>query len=665
MSTYLSQQRLDKLLTLFHAGQFDQLERTARELSRRYPSEAVVWQMLGVSYLARQRERDALPHLAHAARLAPDDASIHDNLGLVHTRLGEFTAAEQRFEQAIRLAPDSVPTWVNRSQNALQSGEAGLAEQYARQALVLAPHSAQALLNLGNALADLGRWAEAETSYRDAMRCAPPHWLEAALNLGNLFDRLGRFADAVACLTDLARNPAADWRVFNALGRACSMLGDTPAARDHYARAIQLNPQAHAAHSGYLYHLMHDGEASAAEVFAAHRRFGAQFTAATGRRPVRHDNDRQPDRPLRIGFVSGDLRRHAVAYFMEPMFAALRERGLTLMAYSNLAREDEVSAHLRGLLDGWRNVASVGDARLAEMIRADRIDILVDLSGHTADNRLPLFAHRPAPVQVTWLGYSGTTGMDCIDYRFVFRLTAPPGRLDDQFTEKLVYLPYAMSFKTEQDAPDVAPLPALSRGHVTFGSLNRPSKINDRSIALWARVLRTLPDTRLLIGAVSEAAIGERLLTRFDAEGIDRARISLHPRLPTREYLELHNQIDVLLDTFPYAGGTTSNHALWMGVPTLTLAGNTLPQRLGAGIMGKVGLSDWVAESEDAFVALAQQKAADLTGLANLRQSLRERLETSPSLSSEKVADSVALAFRLMWRTWCAGQPPQAIDLPA
>lgn len=657
--------RLNKLLDLFHTGQFGQLERTARDLSRRHPEHAVVWQMLGVSYLARQRAHDALPHLAHAARLAPDDASIRDNLGLVYARLGDFSAAEQQFEQATRLAPEVLSAWVNRSQNALQGGDAGKAEECARQALALAPHSAEALLNLGNALAEQSRWDEAEGSYRKAALCAPPDWIEATLNLGNLFDRQSRFADAVACLDGLARTPAADWRVFNALGRACSMLGDTRAARDHYARAIQLNPQAHAAHSGYLYHLMHDADASAEEVFAAHRRFGAQFSPAPGSRPVRHGNDRQPERPLRIGFVSGDLRRHAVAYFMEPMFEALRQRGLSLVAYSNLAREDEVSARLRGLVDGWRAVAGVDDARLAAMIRADRIDILVDLSGHTADNRLPLFAHRAAPVQVTWLGYSGTTGMDCIDYRFVFRLTAPPGRLDDQFTEKLVYLPYAMSFKTEKDAPEVAPLPALERGHLSFGSLNRPSKINARSIALWARVLHALPTARLLIGAVSEAGIGERLLAGFDAEGIDRARISLHPRLPTREYLELHNRIDVLLDTFPYAGGTTSNHALWMGVPTLTLAGRTLPQRLGAGIMGKVGLSDWVAGSEDEFVAIARHKAADLKGLASLRQSLRQRLETSPTLSSAKVADSIALAFRLMWRNWCAGQPPQAIELPA
>ncbi|KAB2965782.1 tetratricopeptide repeat protein [Zoogloea sp.] len=665
MSVRLPSLRLNKLLDLFHARQFDQLERHARDLSRRYPAEAVVWQMLGVSYLARQRGHDALPHLEHAARLAPDDASIRDNLGLAHARLGEFAAAERQFEQATRLAPEVVPAWVNRSQNALQGGNAEQAEAHARQALALAPGSAEALLNLGNALADQGRWDEAEASYRQAMLCAPPHWIEAALNLANLFDSLSRFTAAVACLEELARNPAADWRVFNALGRACSMLGDTPAALDHYARAIQLNPLAHAAHSGYLYHLMHDADASAEDIAAAHRRFGAHFASASRSRPRAHGNDRDPERPLRIGFVSADLRRHAVAYFMEPMFEALRQRGLTLVAYSNLAREDEVSARLRNLVDRWHRVDGVSDTRLAEMIRADRIDILVDLSGHTAGNRLPLFAHRPAPVQVTWLGYSGTTGMDCIDYRFVFRLTAPPGRLDDQFSEKLVYLPYAMSFKTEKDAPEVAPLPALSRGHLTFGSLNRPSKINAHTIALWARVLRAVPSAHLLIGAVSEARIGESLLAGFDAEGIDRARISLHPRLPTREYLELHNRIDVLLDTFPYAGGTTSNHALWMGVPTLTLAGRTLPQRLGAGIMGKVGLNDWVAESEDEFVAIARRCAADLPALANLRQSLRARLETSPTLSTAKVADSIALAFRLMWRNRCAGQPPQAIELPA
>ena len=664
MNARIPSQKLDKLYALFSANQLEALERAARDCTRRHPAAAAGWQMLGASFLARRREQDALPHLQHAARLAPDDAAIQDNLGLALLRLGQPAAAEPHFEQATRHDPRRVSAWVNWSQAARQAGHPARAEHCARQALALAPHSPEAHLNLGNALADQHHWDDAERQYQTATLCAPPGWIEPALNLGNLFDRQSRFAEAAACLDTLSHKPAADWRVFSALGRARSMLGDTAAARDAYARALALNPRAAAAYSGYLYHLMHDPGASAETIFAEHCRFGEALDASLRVPAPRHTHDRNPERPLRIGFVSGDLRQHAVAHFMEPMFEALGQRGLSLVAYSNLAREDGTSARLRGLIPTWHRVAALSDTELAAQIRADRIDILVDLSGHTADNRLPVFALRPAPVQVTWLGYSGTTGLRSIDYRFVYTLTAPPGRLDDQFTEKLVHLPYAMSFKTDPDAPDVGPLPALARGHLTFGSLNRPNKISADCIALWARVLKAVPDARLLVGAVSEAATAERLLAQFAAAGIGPERLDLRPRLPTRDYLALHNEIDLLLDTFPYAGGTTSNHALWMGVPTLTLVGRTLAQRLGAGIMGKVGLSDWVAESEDEFVAIAERAAAHPDELAALRQRLRERLMHSPNLSTARVADSVALAFRLMWRGWCAGQAPAPIILP-
>jgi len=345
--------------------------------------------------------------------------------------------------------------------------------------------------------------------------------------------------------------------------------------------------------------------------------------------------------------------------------AALGRHDLDILAYSNYPDEDAVTRRLKMLTDEWQLVAGVGDDDLAQRIRADGVDILVDLSGHSACNRLPVFARKPAPVQVTWLGYSGTTGLRGMDYRFVYRHTAPPGRLDDQFTEKLVYLPCAMSFDTSRDAPDVGPLPAAALGHVTFGSLNRPNKIGERAVALWARVLHALPTSRLLIGAINDADTAQRLLGRFAQCGIEPARIELRPRLPLRDYLELHNEIDILLDTVPYAGGTTTNHALWMGVPTVTLAGSTLPQRLGAGIMNKAGLPEWVAETEDGFVAIARQAAADPVRLAALRAGLRQRLTGDPNLRTDKVADRVALAFRIMWRRWCDGLPPEPIELPA
>ncbi|HNA02623.1 MAG TPA: tetratricopeptide repeat protein [Rhodocyclaceae bacterium] len=664
MSVRTSPERIDQLVALLNAGQFDQLERAASDCARDHPAEGRAWQLLGVSHLVRGRHRDAVATLLRAVSLMPENASVHENLGLAYCHLGDHVSADGCLANATRMQPAAFSAWVNWSHSALQSGDAGKAEDCARRALALHPRSAAAHLNLGKALAAQSRWAEAEAGFRAALELKPA-WVEGGLGLGSLFESTGRLRDAAACYEGLTATAADDWRVFTNLGRVRSVLGDTASARDCYARAAGLNPQNYAAYSGYLFHLLHDAAAEPAAIFAEHCRYGERVDAAFCGRIARHANVPDRARRLRIGFVSGDFRNHAVAFFIEPMFEALGRRKLDIVAYSNFPDEDAVTQRLKALVDVWHGVAGVGDDALAQRIRADGIDILVDLSGHSACNRLPVFARKPAPVQVTWLGYSGTTGMRSMDYRFVYRHTAPPGWLDDQFTENLVYLPCAMSFETSRDAPEVGPLPASVRGQVTFASLNRPNKISDRAIALWARVLHALPTSRLLIGAINDVDTAQRLLDMFARCGIEPARIELRPRLPLRDYLELHNEIDILLDTVPYAGGTTTNHALWMGVPTVTLAGRTLPQRLGAGIMNKVGLPEWVADSEDEFVAIARRAAADPARLAVLRADLRQRLTHDPNLRTEKVADCVARAFRIMWHRWCDGLTPEPIELQA
>lgn len=664
MSVRTSLEQIDHLVALLNAGQFEELERAARDCTRDHPAEGRAWQLLGVSHLAQGRHRDAVANLLQAVALMPDDASIHENLGLAYSHLGDHVSADGCLDNATRMQPDAFSAWVNWSHGALQSGDTAKAESCARRALAVNPQSASACLNLGKALAAQSRWREAEAGFRAALRLKPD-WVEAGLGLGSLFESTGRLRDAAACYEGLTANAAGDWRVFTNLGRVRSVLGDTLAARDCYARAARLNPQDYAAHSGYLFHLLHDAAAEPAAIFAEHCHYGERVEAAFRDRIAQHTNTPDRERRLRIGFVSGDFRNHAVAFFIEPMFEALGRREVDIVAYSNYPDEDAVTQRLKALAGEWHGVAGVGDDALAQRIRADAIDILVDLSGHSACNRLPVFARRPAPVQVTWLGYSATTGLRNMDYRFVYRHTAPPGRLDDQFTEKLVYLPCAMSFETSRDAPDVGPLPAVARGHVTFASLNRPNKISDRAIALWARVLDALPSSRLLIGAINDADTAQRLLGTFARCGVGPERIALRPRLPLRDYLELHNEIDILLDTVPYAGGTTTNHGLWMGVPTVTLAGRTLPQRLGAGIMNKVGLPEWVAESDDEFVAIARQAAADPARLAALRAGLRQRLTGDPNLRTDQVAGCVAQAFRIMWRRWCDGLVPAPIELRA
>ncbi|SFC75514.1 Glycosyl transferase family 41, partial [Polaromonas sp. OV174] len=312
----------------------------------------------------------------------------------------------------------------------------------------------------------------------------------------------------------------------------------------------------------------------AAALFAEHCRFGAQFEAPLRAQWPQHGNSREPARCLQVGFVSGDLYNHAVASFIEPVLVHLAAyASLSLHAYANHPTDDSVTQRLRGHVKHWHPVVGLSDAALAEKIRADGIDILIDLSGHTSKHRLLSFVRKPAPVQVSWIGYPGTTGLSSMDYYLSDRFILPPGQFDHQFTEKLVYLPANAPFLPAAYAPLVNDLPALSHGYLTFGSFNRPSKISRAVIALWSQLLRALPDSRMVLGAMREDDQYDTLTAWFAEERIARERLDFHPRSGMRNYLALHHQVDVCLDTFPYNGGTTTYHALWMGVPTLTLAG--------------------------------------------------------------------------------------------
>jgi predicted O-linked N-acetylglucosamine transferase (SPINDLY family) len=311
----------------------------------------------------------------------------------------------------------------------------------------------------------------------------------------------------------------------------------------------------------------------------------------------------------------------------------------------------------------WHRVAGLPDAALSAQIVADGIDILVDLSGHTGENRLLTFARKPAPVQASWIGYPGTTGLQAMDYFVADRHFLPAAQFAGQFTEQLVYLPGVVAFLPEAGAPAVNALPALTRGYVTFGSFNRPSKLSRSVIGLWSRLLRALPGSRMLLGGLPRVGEAAVLVAWFAAEGIGRERLALHERSDVPTYLGLHHEVDLCLDTFPYTGGTTTNHALWMGVPTLTLAGATAPGRQGATLLAHVGLAEFVARDAAEFVALGERWARDLPGLAAVRAGLRERYAGSPLRRPEVIAAGLERALRQMWRRWCAGLPPAPIDV--
>lgn len=644
----------------FRAGNIPECEQLARKLVSDHPGAGKAWQLLGTSLLAQNRTSEALPVLRHASALAPKDWSIWDNLAIVLQRQADFAGAAQAFRTSLRLAPAEAGVWSNASANELEAGNPAEALSLAREAIRLAPGMAVAHLNAGNALSATGLRAEAEAEFARALSIQPD-FCQALLSLGREQGLLGRFAEAIETTRRaLAIAPGyADAHVN--LASYLNSLGDVASAASHYRRALALKPDLIGAWSGDLYCRLHDERQSAEELAAAHRKFGEYVEAPYRAGWRRHANAPDPDRRLRLGFVSGDLRDHPVARFLEPVWRMLDREKFELFAYDVQPAHDATSARLRGLAAHWTNAVAMPDSQLDASIRGDCIDILFDLSGHTAGGRLAVFARRPAPIQISWIGYPFTTGLSVIDYRLVDRVAAPPGRFDDLFSERLAYLPFMTVFDRPANLPEVREPPCLAQGRLTFGSFNRINKLADRTVGLWARVLKRLPAARLLVGALPSRDVAEELRRRFAGAGIEGERLLSRPRLGLEEYLQLHGEVDVLLDTLPFSSGTTANFALWMGVPTLTWAGDSIAQRLGASRMAAAGLDAFIAESEDEYVDRAVEWAGKPEELARLRAGLRERMQAGSTAHPIELSRALEHRLREMWRRWCAGLDPERL----
>jgi predicted O-linked N-acetylglucosamine transferase (SPINDLY family) len=404
-----------------------------------------------------------------------------------------------------------------------------------------------------------------------------------------------------------------------------------------------------------------------AELLAAGRSWQERHGAFPLPAPSSFPNDRTSDRPLRIGYLSPDFRRHSVSFFFEPLLAAHDRSRVQVTCYADLPNPDEVSRRLQGLADRWCNVTPLSHQQLADRIREDGIDILVDLAGHTAGNRLPVFAQKPAPIQVSWLGYPGTTGLDAIDARLTDDIADPPGEADRCHSERLVRLPDGfLCYSPPEDAPSVTPLPAISAGHITFGSFNNPAKITHEAIRAWAAILNNLPNARLLLKgkAFADATTCRRFRRLFAACGIDANRLTtMGMTQSSREHLDLYGQVDIALDTFPYNGTTTTCEALWMGVPVVTLKGKRHAARVGASILHRLELDHLTASSQDDYVAKALTLAGDTAALQALRAGLRERMQRSPLCAPRPFAAAVEDAYRTLWQQWCQQGDVQSMPM--
>lgn len=585
--------------------------------------------VLGAALVDAERLPEAEEVLRRALQQQPDLAEANYNLASALGQQGRLTEAESAWRRTLSIQPDFPAALVGQAIVLKQLGRLAEAEESVRRALAYQGDLAEAHNTLGAILRDEDRLSDAEASLRLALKIKPD-LAGAHLNLGVTLAGLGRHREAeISC-----------------------------------RQALALKPDYWLAHSNLLFCLTHSEDIDERALFAEHLSFAEKFETPLRACRIPHDNTPEPERRLQVGFVSGDLRHHAVANYVEPVLAHLAARAdLTLHAYANFPLEDQVSQRLRSHLAHWHAVSGMSDADLAERIRGDRIDILLDLSGHTAHHRLLTFARKPAPLQASWMGYPATTGLQAMDYFLADRFFLPPGECDDQFTEKIIRLPAGAPFLPFADAPPVGPLPALTQGHVTFGSFNRPGKISPSVVALWAALMRAVPASRLLLAAMQPDGRRAQLTDEFARHGIAAERLDFHPRCPMRDYLALHQQVDLCLDTFPYAGGTTTLHALWMGVPTLTLGGRTAPGRSGAAILGHAGVEVFVARSAGDFVARGTHWANQLAALALLRAELRERLRQSAMGQPELVAAGMVRALRRMWRRWCQQLPSEAFEV--
>ena len=601
-----------------------------------------------------------------ALQARPDYAEAHNNLGTTLKEQDRDKEAEQSLREALRLKADFAGALSNLGGALLKQGKREEAVDAYRGALRLQPDLGEAHVNLAIVLGDTAELAQAVAYYEKHLR-RNPHSPQAHNRLGAALqaqlkpeEANRHFEAALEVRPDFAE-------VYGNLGMNFVLLGDLDKALESYRKALSLKPNS-AVQSSYAFYLNCSPDHHPAEVAAEYRQCASQCIS-----PVKamssFGNSRESERKLKLGYVSPDFKRHSVVFFIESVIRSHDRSQVEVYCYSNVATADEYTDRLRGISDKWRDIRVKSDDQVCEMIRSDGIDILINLAGHTSDNRLTVFARKPAPVQVTYLGHANTSGLETIDYRITDALANPSGLTECYHCEQLIRLPRCfLTYVPPANAPEVAISPFSRNAHITFGSFNNAVKINHRVIALWAKLLLALPKSRLLLKsfAFSSVKAKSRFITVFAEHDIEPERIELLDFVPeVSDHLELYREIDIALDTFPYNGTTTTCEALWMGVPVVALAGTSHVSRVGVSLLGNVGLAELIAKDTDSYLTLALDLANDTARLQQLRSSLRDRLRLSPLTDALGFTRDLEDAYRGMWHRWCAKSDPSlVVDAP-
>ena len=590
---------------------------------------------------------------ARAVEAAPRYAKAHLNLGIALEAEGRVEEAATSYRSALALDPGDPYACYNLAGLSRERAPAE-AEKLLRAALSVKPAFPEALVVLAGLLESRGRPDDALAALEEALR-QRPGYAGAWHNYGLLLQALGRPDDAEDAFRGAIGSDERFVPSQQSLATLLRQEGRVSEAAEILAAARRVAPGRPDLESAELHTLIYLDTPSPDDLYRRHRDFGARLEAAYPQRFLPFSNVPDPERRLRIGYVSSDFNLHPVALFLLPLLEHHDRSAYEVHGYSTGTRRDAVTSEIERRCDRWRDASQLSDAALAETINRDRVDVLFDLTGHAGPMRLAVFAQRPAPVAASWLGYLSTTGLNRIQYRFCDAHGDPEGPADVQHTETLVRLPHSQwCYRPIVTRAHAERPPVARRGSVTFGSLNHVSKVSPASRALWARVLARVPGSRLVVTGVPEGRAREALARDFGDAGVAAERVAYLPRAPMDEYLGRYDDIDVALDTTPYGGGATTCDALWMGVPVITLAGARSVSRSAASLLTTLGLNDWVAATADEYVEAAARVAGDAALLSDARATLRPRMQSSPIMDERAFARGFETACRRVWRTWCA-----------
>ncbi len=666
------------------------------------PKDATLQCSLGAAYRHANRFDEARLAYERALALKADYPQVLSNLGEWCIAKGEAEEALTWFDRALSCSPGFFEARLNKTAALFELGRYELARSVAEALVLDHPDRGEAHLNMGNVLVHTGKARLAIKEFKRALELQPGY-AEAHFNLasflgskedlantlvylerrikerGDSVQNLGMLAAAHQaaghlresediCRRILERHPD-NMMALITLGSCLSSAGDSADAVSLYERVVALDPSQSAMSSNIVFECNNLAGRSREQLFRAHLDWAERFETPVLSTGNFENRDRDPSRKLRVGYVSGDFIRHPVGFLLRDILRHHDEAQFSVHCFSMLVRPEDALPELREAADTWEDIFYLDEDEVVELIRKAEIDILVDLSGHTAFHRLLVFARHPAPIQVEWIGYFHSTGMKSMDY-FITDPATTPREGGQLFSETPVYLPHTrFCYGPPEYAPGVAAPPFATQGRITFGSFNRLPKMTDEVIAAWVRILHAVPGSRMVVksGAFSDDAVRDRVLARFEVLGLEAARLDLREGSLHAEMLAEYGEIDIALDTFPFNGGMTTLEALWMGVPVVTIAGDTVVSRQSVSALANIGLAGELAfESVDAYVEGAVALANNPVRLVELRAQIRPHMAASPLRQSEQFARDLEALYRRMWQAWCRGEKlPDATVLPS